>query len=85
MAVVQAPTRLFEEIADLFASNPSDEQLLKFRPSETVQQRARDLLDGQNAGELSEDEQRELDQYEQAELLVRLVKARLHAKAKQGP
>ena len=31
------------------------------------------------------DEQRELDQYEQAELLVRLVKARLHAKAKQGP
>jgi len=75
MAVVQEPIRLFEEIADLLTSRPTEDQLLGFRPSQNVQDRARDLLEKQNAGTISAEEQRELDQFEQAEILMRLVKA----------
>ncbi|QDT47807.1 hypothetical protein [Symmachiella dynata] len=77
MSIVQEPIRLLEEIADLLASNPTQDQLLAFRPSASVQERARELLIRLNAGTISTDEQRELDQFEQAEMLMRLVKARL--------
>ncbi len=80
MSTVQEPIRLLEEIADLMASNPTREQLVAFRPSASVQARARELLTRQGIGEITADEQRELDQFEQAELLMRLVKARLSEK-----
>lgn len=83
MALLDTPTRLLEEIADLWASGPSPGQLLDFRPSAEVQQRARQLLSKSGAGQISAEEQRELDQYEQAELLMQMVKARLRANAEQ--
>lgn len=81
MSTVQHPSRILEEIADLFASCPNREQLLGFRPSSAVQQRASELLAKQNDGTTTDEEQRELDQYEQAEVLMRLVKARLKTQA----
>jgi len=77
MSIVQEPIRLLEEIADLMAASPTREQLLEFRPSTSVQSRASELLEKQNAGTVTAEEQRELDQFEQAELLMRLVRARL--------
>ena len=79
MTTIGTTYRLLEEIADLFASSPSREQLLNFRASESVQERVRELLTKLNAGRISQDEQRELNQYEQVEMLIRLVKARLRA------
>ena len=80
MTTLQAPTRLTDEIAELFASCPSRDELLGFRPSDAVVERVRALLDKLKEGELAEEERRELDHYEQAELLMRLVKARLRTK-----
>ena len=80
MSAVQTPTRLVDEIADFLASSPTREQLLTFRPSETVQQRARELLTKSNLGTLSAEDERELSQLEQAELLMRLVKSRIHSR-----
>jgi hypothetical protein len=79
MSIVEAPSRLFEEIATLFASAPSPQEVLDFRPSDAAVQRAQELLDLNRQGQLDEDLRRELDQFEQAELLMRLVKARIRA------
>ena len=79
MTTTQAPSKLFEEIAALFASDPRPQQILEFRPSDSTVTRASELLDLNRQGRLGEEQRRELDQFEQAELLMRLVKARIRA------
>jgi hypothetical protein len=68
------------EIADLFASLPTPEQILEFRPSPAVQTRATELLQRLKDGELTPEEAEELDQFQHAETLMRLVKARVRAR-----
>lgn len=83
MSIAESPPRLFDEIADLFASCPDRETLSAFKPSEAVMSRARDLLSRQAEETLTPNEERELNELEQAELLMRLVKARVRAAATQ--
>jgi hypothetical protein len=68
---------LAEEIAAFLASCPTREQLLGYRPSPAVQQRARELLQKAEAGRITADEEWELNQLDFAETLMQLVKARL--------
>jgi len=70
---------LFDEVATLFASAPSQNSILEFRPSHATIERANRLLELNRANALDEASRRELDQFEQAELLMRLVKARIRA------
>jgi hypothetical protein len=77
MADKQRTSWLTEEIADFLASCPSREQLLGYHPSSQVQERARELLEKMKTGRITADEQWELDQFEHAETLVQLIKARL--------
>ena len=49
------------------------------------QDRAEELLDGLKNGHLSAEDRRELDQFEQAERLMRLVKARIQAGKARRP
>jgi len=79
MSVTQSSSLLFEELASLFASAPRPEQILEFRPSDAATQRASELLELNRQGRLGDELREELDQYEQAELLMRLVKARIRA------
>ena len=79
MSSVEAPSRIFEEIAVLFASVPSAQQILEFRPSDQTKKRALELLELNRSGTLDDQASAELDQYEQAELLMRLVKARIRS------
>jgi hypothetical protein len=84
MASTQSTAGALEEIADFLASGPSPDELLQFRPSLQMQVRAEELLEKLKDERLSVDERRELEQFEQAERLIRLVKARIHAgKARQ--
>lgn len=85
MAMTQSEPSLVDEIADFLASTPSREELLEFRPSEHVQERARQLLAKIKTGRLSDDERRELDRFEHLEVLMRLVKARLRAGQAANP
>ena len=80
MAATQTSTLFLDEVVELLTSGPSPEQLLNYRPSEQVQQRARELLMKLNSGEVTPDEERELDQFQHVESLMRLVKARLRVK-----
>jgi hypothetical protein len=84
MASSQTSIGALEEVADFLATGPSPEAFLQFRPSPKTQARAEELLDKLKEGHLSEDERGELNQFEQAERLVRLVKARIHARKTQS-
>jgi hypothetical protein len=75
MATTQAPARFTAEIAQFLASAPSPDELLSFHPSESVQQRASELLRKQSEGRITAEEQWELDQFEHAEMLMQLIKA----------
>jgi hypothetical protein len=76
---VKGAPSIFHELATLLASEPSREELLKFRPSAALQRRARSLLARQGEARLNDQEQRELDELLHAELLMRLVKATIRA------
>jgi hypothetical protein len=80
MSTTEAASKVFEEIAQLFGSGPTDEQILNFRPSADVVQRASQLLSLNRTGQMDNDLKHELDQYEQAELLMRMVKAQIRAR-----
>jgi hypothetical protein len=80
MATTQSSTLFLDEVVELLTSGPTREQLLDYHPSEQVQQRARELLLKLNSGETTPDEERELDQFQHVESLMRLVKARLRTK-----
>lgn len=83
MPTTRSATWLAEEVADFLATCPTREQLLNYRPSAQAQERARRLLEKLKDGRITAEEQRELDQFEYAEILLRLVKARL--RARKGP
>ena len=83
MSTARSPIKALEELADLFASSPDRERVLRFRLSNPSERRARDLLEKERSGQLSPPERRELDQFEQAEILMRLVKARLNSQTGQ--
>jgi len=80
VATVETPATYLDEILDFLASAPSSEQMLNYRPSQQVQQRARDLLAKQNRGLLTPEEEEELDQFGQAEMFMQLLAARIHAR-----
>lgn len=63
----------------LFASAPTTAEILDFRPSEQTQQRASELLELNRFESLDKRTATELDQHEQAELLMRLVKAHIRS------
>jgi hypothetical protein len=81
MAMTRTAPGIIEELSDLFASAPSRDQLLKYRPSKRLQQRARRLLAKQSDGQLTKAEEQELDEFLHAEALMGLVKATIRAPA----
>jgi len=71
---------LQNEVIDFLASGPSPEAIITFRPTENSIERVRELLDKNRTGSLTLPEQRELDQYEELDYLMTLVKARARQK-----
>ena len=66
----------FDEIVDLFARGASSAEVLAFRPSPETQERVRELLERNAAGELTDNEAAELEVFAQLEHLMQFVKAR---------
>lgn len=72
MAIAEPP--VYRELYFFLASAPSKAEILAFRPSQAAQDRIRALLAAVNSGEISAEEQAELDEYEQIEHFVRMLK-----------
>jgi len=62
-------------IIELLTSQPTPEQVLSIRPSSDLQARVSELLRRNKRGELSRQEEAELERYLMLEHLVRLAKA----------
>ncbi|MBY0524457.1 MAG: hypothetical protein K2R98_13710 [Gemmataceae bacterium] len=82
MAGTQTTESFTEELAAFFASQPTREAILAYRPSKRVQRRAALLLQKQNDGEASHEERQELEAFAHAERLMRLLKAQLRGSKK---
>lgn len=63
-------------VLEALARLPSPEEVLGIRPSPSLQTRAEALLEKNRSTGLSSEERREWEQYQYAEHLVRLAKAR---------
>lgn len=85
MTCVNHRKGVLEEIAEFFSLEPTAEQILQFRPSPQLQARAEELAARCKNGALSEADRRELDQFEHVERLLRLTKARVHARKVASP
>lgn len=68
---------IFGEIADFLATRPSREKLLNFHSSPKIQRRASELLEKNREGELTNADREELSEFSQAELFMRMLKAKV--------
>lgn len=66
----------FEALIEHLLKTASPQQMLEFYPTEEADERARFLLEANNAGTLSPDERQELDQMLQVNRLITLMKAK---------
>jgi hypothetical protein len=79
MPKVYTAERFTQEFARFLSSRPTKEEMLAYRPSERAQRRARILLQKQNAGGISYEEEQELSEFAHVERLIRLIKSSLRA------
>jgi hypothetical protein len=68
------------EVLEFLANLPSPEEIVALRPSERLQARIRELLEKNQITGLTPDEEREWEQYQYLEHLVRIAKAKAYAK-----
>ena len=69
-------TKSYEEIIDFIAAGTTPEAVVAFRPSEIVRQRVAELVKRSNDGNISTEEQSELEDYLQLEHIMIMAKAR---------
>ena len=67
--------RAYEEVAEFIATR-SPRDVAQFKPSGEAKRRVTELLEREKASGLSAEERRELDHYEDLELLMNLARAR---------
>lgn len=67
----------YEEVAE-FIARRGPREVADFRPSAGSRERVAELLEQEKADGLSAAERRELDHYEDLELLMNLARARAH-------
>ncbi len=72
------------EVIRFLSGNPSPREILAYHASEPTQERTCRLLALNQAGLLSEEEERKLDELEKIEHIVRLLKARAAAALKDS-
>ena len=69
------PAHIYRYILNFLASSPTPSQIAAFGPTPEMQERLRTLLAREQAGEITEAERMELDEYERIEHLVIMLKA----------
>ncbi|PZD70254.1 hypothetical protein C1752_14867 [Acaryochloris thomasi RCC1774] len=67
--------QVYRYILDFLASQPTPDQIADFRPTTEMQQRLTYLLDRNAAETITSEECQELDEYEQIEHLIILLKS----------
>ena len=81
---LQSPS-LINDFADFLASGPSSKQIVDWRPSEQVVDRYNELAQKRKEGEVTSEEERELEAFLNSEIMLSLVKARLRSGSQAAP
>ena len=76
-------TQAEREVVVFLAQQPSSEAIIAFHPSAEVAERMYELIDRESSGQLSDDEQRELESYLYLEHLLRMMKIEAHRRLDQ--
>jgi hypothetical protein len=69
------PATVYRYVLDFLISNPTPQQLLDFKPTAAMQARLQELVGKYRSGNVTLSEQQELDEYEQIEHLLVMLKA----------
>jgi hypothetical protein len=75
-----APVSAYDEVYEFLVSRPTPEEIIAFRPSPVTQTRVQALLDANRNASLTPDERRELDEFDQVEHMVRMLKIKAREK-----
>jgi hypothetical protein len=78
-AVAVESTATYQEVLDFLVSQPTSEQILGYKVSESAQLRLQTLLEKNRETVLSASETSELDLYEQLDSLMTMLKIRAYA------
>jgi hypothetical protein len=71
-----ASNPVYLEIVNFFASGTTPQSVVDFQPSTAAQQRALDLLDLAKQGQMSPEQESELEHFTELEHILRMAKAR---------
>jgi hypothetical protein len=71
------------EVAQFLVGGPTLEEIIAFHASPEVNERMYELIEREQAGEITEDEQSELETYLYIDHLMRLIKGKAHQKLAQ--
>jgi hypothetical protein len=71
----KSSTDIYKYVLDFIVSNPSHEEVLKFKPTAAMQARLQDLLAKSASQQLSLVEEQELNEYERIEHLIVMIKS----------
>ena len=80
MSAIPAAETLLDEITDFLASIPTAEEIVAFKPSESLNDRLHELLERAGEGELTDAEQKELDEFLRASHLLKMLKGKVRLK-----
>ena len=78
------PAQVYRYVLDFLMSQPTPEQIAEFRPTPEMQARLRLLIEKEHSGDLSQQEQQELSEYEQIEHLIVMFKAGMLGQQQQA-
>ena len=69
-------SNLFDEVLDMLSSTPTPEQIIAYQPSDSLRERASELLERNRDGVLTAEEQAELDEFAQINHFMSMLRAR---------
>ena len=69
------PAQVYRYVLNFLTSQPTPEQIAAFRPTAEMQSRLKSLIEKEQNGALSPEEEQELSEYEQIEHLIVMFKA----------
>jgi hypothetical protein len=78
------PARAYDEYVDFVTSSPSLEEIITFRPSALTEKRVRYLLRANRSGQLTAEEQAELQEFQRAREFMHDLKVRARRRLRQG-
>jgi hypothetical protein len=71
-------TKVYDEIVDFIATGTTPESVINFKLSDTAQDRLDDLVYAHKMGKLTDEEEKELDNFLVLEHIMTLAKARAY-------